>query len=285
MVAQESRTTEYIAQPEARERVWRLTRAQGQRWSYFACKRLLDILIAGSLLIALAPLMLVIAVLVKLDSPGPAIFKQTRVGTRRRRNGRGEVWGIETFTFYKFRSMRRDADPELHRAFVKALILDDEETMAALQLKCREAAPGPHPAIARSLPSKRRVRSRSSGDDERLPHKLTHDPRVTRLGKTLRETSLDELPQLWNVLKGEMSLVGPRPDLPYSVADYRPWHYERLNAKPGLTGLWQVKGRSEVSWEDLVRMDIEYVRDQSLWLDVKILMRTPLAVLRGDGAV
>jgi lipopolysaccharide/colanic/teichoic acid biosynthesis glycosyltransferase len=95
---------------------------------------------------------------------------------------------------------------------------------------------------------------------------------------------LDEVPQLWNVLKGEMSLVGPRPDLPYSVTDYKPWHFERLNAQPGITGLWQVDGRSQVSWDDFVRMDIEYIQNQSLWLDLKIIVKTPLAMLNGKGA-
>jgi lipopolysaccharide/colanic/teichoic acid biosynthesis glycosyltransferase len=259
------------------------TRAQGlasglssthdRRRYYFASKRLLDVLIAAILLIAFAPLILVIAIMIKLDSPGPVIFKQQRVGARRRKENGRDTWEIGTFTFYKFRSMKKDADSELHRAFVKAFMDDDDERMADIQRACREKVSEPHDAFSRAfLPDQERAR------------KLTYDPRATSVGRILRKTSLDEVPQFWNVLKGEMSLVGPRPDLPYSVAEYKPWHFERLNAKPGITGLWQVKGRSEVSWDDFVRMDIEYVQNQSLWLDLKILLKTPLAVLRGEGA-
>jgi len=230
-------------------------RAQQQRWFYFACKRLLDILIAGSALILLAPLMLVIALLIKLDSPGPAIFKQKRVGSKRRADGQRESWEVNTFTLCKFRTMCKDADPKPHRAFVQAFIRNDHKGMAALQ-----------------------------GEDIQT-RKLVHDPRVTRLGRFLRRSSLDELPQLWNVLKGNMSAVGPRPAIQYEVDEYEPWHRQRLETKPGLTGLWQVTARSSADFDEMVRLDIQYIERRSFWLDLEILLKTPLVVLRGDGAM
>ena len=118
----------------------------------------------------------------------------------------------------------------------------------------------------------------------RLDSRLIDDPRVTRIGRILRRTSLDELPQLFNVIRGEMSLVGPRPVPLYEVAAYQPWQRERLAALPGITGLWQVRGRCELSFEDMVRLDVEYIRNQSIWLDFKILSLTIPAVLSGRGA-
>ena len=116
-------------------------------------------------------------------------------------------------------------------------------------------------------------------------YKLTSDPRVTPLGRFLRKTSLDELPQFVNVLRGDMSLVGPRPPIPYEFACYAPWHRRRLlEVAPGITGLWQVTGRSRTTFDDMVRLDLAYVRRQSLWLDLKILLKTPLAVVSGGGA-
>jgi lipopolysaccharide/colanic/teichoic acid biosynthesis glycosyltransferase len=115
--------------------------------------------------------------------------------------------------------------------------------------------------------------------------KLTKDPRITPFGHFLRKTSLDELPQLWNVLRGDMSLVGPRPPLQYEVEQYQPWHLRRvLEAKPGITGLWQVKGRSRTTFDDMVRLDLRYARTSSVWTDVKILIATPGAVIAGKGA-
>ena len=115
--------------------------------------------------------------------------------------------------------------------------------------------------------------------------KITDDPRITSLGKFLRKTSLDELPQLVNVFRGDMSLVGPRPPVPYEYECYKVWHRGRLlGVKPGLTGLWQVGGRSRVGFNEMVRLDLKYARTKSLWLDLKILLRTPLAVISGDGA-
>ena len=224
--------------------------AGGDRSPYFTCKRCIDVILATLLLILLSPLMLLIAALIRLDSPGPIIFVQERVGARRRSKGGRTIWEIRDFFFYKFRSMIRDADPSVHQAHIKAYV---------------EGRVGP-------------------SDVRGARFKLTDDPRVTRVGRVLRKTSLDELPQLVNVLKGEMSLVGPRPLPTYEVAEYQPWHRERLAALPGITGLWQVKGRCQVPFEEQIRMDIEYVRNRSLWLDVKILFLTIPVALSGRGA-
>jgi lipopolysaccharide/colanic/teichoic acid biosynthesis glycosyltransferase len=213
----------------------------------FVCKRCLDVALATVMLVLLWPLMLFIAILIKLDTPGPIIFVQGRTGSRRRSRGGRVIWEIRDFSFYKFRSMVHNADPSVHEAYIKAYVRG-----------CVEASDG--------------------------SFKLTHDPRVTRVGRILRKTSLDELPQLWNVLKGDMSLVGPRPVPTYEVAEYQPWHRERLAALPGITGFWQVKGRCQVSFEEQIRMDIEYIRNWSLWLDVKLLFFTIPAVLSGRGA-
>jgi len=199
--------------------------------------------------------MLVIALLIVLDTPGSPIFVQQRVGLRRKRAGNRIVWEVGTFPFYKFRTMRKNANPEIHRAYVGALIRNDHEGMAALQ-----------------------------GEDVKV-RKLVKDPRVTRVGAFLRKSSLDELPEFWNVLRGDMSLVGPRRPIPYEVEMYEPWHRKRLEAVPGLTGLWQVTARSSSSFDDMVELDLYYIEHQSLWLDLKILLMTPLAVLRGQGAV
>jgi lipopolysaccharide/colanic/teichoic acid biosynthesis glycosyltransferase len=254
--------------------------------------------IASTLFVLFGPLMLVIALLIKLDSPGSAIFKQTRVNSRRQVRDGEERWEIGTFTIYKFRSMYDNADPGLHRAFVKAFIRGDKHGMVKVQRECEDLSVEEPPTLSQDEVVAERDDSDHVSDhvseyvdeskyvdeSELEAYKLTRDPRVTPLGRLLRKTSLDELPQLWNVIKGEMSLVGPRPDLPYSVEDYEPWHFERLHTYPGLTGLWQVDGRSQVCWDDFVRLDIEYVRNQSLALDLTILLKTPLAVLKGKGA-
>ena len=157
------------------------------------------------------------------------------------------------FRFLKFRSMYAQNDPGVHKEFVKSLISG--------------AAAG---------------RDQTGGEKV---YKLTNDARITPIGRLIRRTSLDELPQLFNVLMGDMSLVGPRPPIPYEIEQYKPWHRRRLiEAKPGITGLWQVKGRSRVGFDDMVRLDLEYSRSWSLWLDLKILLETPGAVLKGAGA-
>ena len=188
-------------------------------------------LVATSLgLLLISPLLLGIALAIKLDSPGPVFYRQERVGKHGRR-----------FKMLKFRSMRPDAD--------KLLVM----------LRERNEASGPL-------------------------FKMRSDPRVTRIGRVLRRLSLDELPQLLNVLKGEMSLVGPRPPLPSEVAEYEDWQFGRLRAVPGITGLWQVSGRSEVPFHDMVRLDLHYIRNWSLGLDLEILVRTIPAVLTSRGA-
>ena len=158
------------------------------------------------------------------------------------------------FTFLKFRSMFVNNDHLVHRKFVTELISN-----------------GPN--------------HQTQGKDEDAVYKIKDDKRITRVGKFLRRTSLDELPQLLNVLKGEMSLVGPRPAIPYELAAYQTWHRRRvLEAKPGITGVWQIAGRSRVKFDDMVRMDLRYALAWSPWLDLKILLRTPLAVIKGSGA-
>ena len=157
------------------------------------------------------------------------------------------------FMMLKFRTMRVNADNAIHKAFVSQLI--------------KGTAPDGGAAT------------------KDAPFKIENDPRVTAIGRLLRRTSLDELPQLWNVLRGEMSLVGPRPPLAYEVEQYKPWHYRRvLEAKPGITGLWQVSGRSRTTFDDMVRLDLRYAKNSSAWTDIKILMATPRAVVSGKGA-
>ncbi|MCU1326907.1 MAG: Undecaprenyl-phosphate galactose phosphotransferase [Bryobacterales bacterium] len=214
-------------------------------------RRALSLTVALILLIVLAPLFFIIWAIIRLDSPGPAIYMQERVGSRRRKSGkRGTVWELRTFIFLKFRSMRQDADPFIHKEYIRRF--------------CNEklhAGESPEPAF-----------------------KLQNDNRVTRVGRFLRRTSLDELPQLINVVKGDMSLVGPRPLPPYEVAHYREEHYQRFASLCGITGLWQVRGRGRVGFEEMIRMDTEFTRRASLWLDVKILLATIPAVLFGHGA-
>ena len=193
-------------------------------------KRLIDSAVSSIALIALSPLLLLVVIAVRLTSKGPAIFSQQRVGL----NGR-------IFTFYKFRSMRIDA--ERNKKEVASL---NEMT-------------GP-------------------------VFKARRDPRVTRLGRWLRKFSLDELPQLWNVLSGDMSLVGPRPPLPSEVSEYERWQVRRLSMKPGITCLWQVAGRNDVPFETWMRLDLEYIDNWSLGLDLKILLRTLPAVILARGS-
>jgi exopolysaccharide biosynthesis polyprenyl glycosylphosphotransferase len=206
-------------------------------------KRAMDIVGSLFALILLSPLLLAIAVAIKLTSKGPIFFRQHRVGHCGRQ-----------FNFLKFRSMYTSNDHAIHQQYMKSLI------------------------------SGRNGSEKAAGQRQTV-YKLTHDPRITQLGRILRRTSLDEFPQFVNVLKGDMSLVGPRPPIPYEVECYDIWHKQRLLAvKPGITGLWQVKGRSRVRFDDMVRLDLEYARSWSLWLDIKILLQTPRAILSGDGA-
>jgi lipopolysaccharide/colanic/teichoic acid biosynthesis glycosyltransferase len=181
-----------------------------------------------------------------------AIIKLTSRGPVLFRQKRLGQYG-EAFTFLKFRSMYAKTDHSIHEEYVKRFISNQAD-------------------------------SEQQGSSQPF-YKLKCDPRITRIGGFLRRTSLDELPQLFNVLTGRMSLVGPRPPLPYEFQSYAVWHRRRLLAvKPGITGVWQVEGRSRVKFDDMVRMDLQYARDWSLWLDIKILLRTPRAVLTGSGA-
>jgi exopolysaccharide biosynthesis polyprenyl glycosylphosphotransferase len=195
-----------------------------------AMKRLLDVAVAAVALLLASPIILITALAIKIDSPGPVFFQQTRVG----KNGRH-------FACFKFRSMYANA-----------------EAMKAL-LAAQNEADGP-------------------------VFKMKRDPRVTRVGAVIRKFSIDELPQLLNVLKGEMSLVGPRPALPKEVAQYQFEQLGRLHALPGLTGLQQVSGRSDLSFDRWTQLDLQYVSEQSLWQDLKILIKTIPAVISGRGA-
>jgi lipopolysaccharide/colanic/teichoic acid biosynthesis glycosyltransferase len=208
-------------------------------WTSATGRRALDLALTLPLLLLMAPLLALIAAAVRLDSSGPAIYRQRRVGLRGRE-----------FEVNKFRSMRSGADSKRHRDYVNQLIGGGD---------------APEPA------------------QEGL-YKLVVDDRITRVGRFLRRWSLDELPQLWNVARGEMSLVGPRPVIPYEVECYPDWYHGRFTVKPGLTGLWQVSGRNEKTYEEMVGLDIEYARHRTIWLDVKILARTALVVLTHRGA-
>jgi lipopolysaccharide/colanic/teichoic acid biosynthesis glycosyltransferase len=204
-------------------------------------KRSLDIVGSMTAILVLAPLLILIAIAVRLTSRGPVLFRQTRLGQ----------YG-KSFTFLKFRSMYAEADHAIHEAYMKRFISNEEGS--------------------------------TDSDDKKNVYKLNADPRITRLGRFLRRSSLDELPQFFNVLAGRMSLVGPRPPLHYEFAKYETWHRRRLLVKPGITGFWQIEGRSRVKFDDMVRMDLEYASAWSLWLDIKILWRTPRAVVSGAGA-
>jgi len=227
-----------------------LLEASANRPFYYLCKRCLDVCLASVLLFLLVPVFLLIAALIKLDSRGPVFFTHERVGAKRKKTGRETVWAVTKFGMHKFRSMLADADSRVHEAYIRDFVAG------------------------------RAQRSEEKGGK----FKLTNDSRVTRVGRMLRRTSLDELPQLFNVLKGQMSLVGPRPVPPYEVACYRNGEHKRLAALPGITGLWQVNGRCRVSFEEMIHMDLQYLRNASFLLDLRLLLLTIPAVLGGRGA-
>jgi lipopolysaccharide/colanic/teichoic acid biosynthesis glycosyltransferase len=208
-----------------------------QTGAYLAVKRALDVTLS---LLALAvgwPVLVAIALAIRIDSNGPSLYRGPRVG-------RGE----RIFTILKFRSMYKDADDAPHKAFVQSLL--------------------------RSKP----------GEAQPDIYKLADDPRVTRVGRFLRRSSLDELPQLVNVIRGEMSLVGPRPEVPYALEAYEPPDRARFGVLPGITGLWQVSGRAQLSPREMLELDRRYVAECSIWLDLAILMRTIPALLRRRSA-
>jgi exopolysaccharide biosynthesis polyprenyl glycosylphosphotransferase len=195
-----------------------------------AWKRTTDVVGAFIGLLVLAPVMLAVAIAVLVDSPGGPLFRQTRVGL-----------GGRSFTCWKFRSMRADADK------VREELLEHNEATG-------------------------------------LIFKMKDDPRITRCGRVIRKTSLDELPQLWNVLRGDMSLVGPRPPLVSEVVQYEEHHLGRLTVTPGITGLWQVTSRNRHDFEEMVQLDVEYAKRMSFWFDITIYLRTISTVLKGSGS-
>lgn len=209
-----------------------------------AIKRAGDVLGSAMVLLLLAPVLLIVALAVKLTSPGPILYRQKRIGQ----------YGVP-FTCLKFRSMSTGNDPRIHMDYVKSFIGGN--------------ASGDH----------------SGANGNGKVYKITKDPRLTSVGRLLRKTSLDEFPQFLNVLRGDMSMVGPRPPVPYELEAYDIWHRRRLlEVKPGITGLWQVNGRSRLPFDEMVRLDLRYATTWSLWLDFKILVRTPQAVFSGEGA-
>ena len=205
-------------------------------------KRAIDLAGATIGLALAAPVMLVIAAAVRLDSRGPVFFRQERVGLGGRR-----------FKVWKFRTMAHNAPDTLHREYMTRMLGGDEE----------------------STLHRDRV--------GRPVFKMAQDPRVTRVGRFLRKSSLDELPQFFNVLAGDMSLVGPRPPIPYEFEAYDHWQYDRMQVRPGITGLWQVSGRSQLSYRQMCELDLDYVRRWSVWLDLRILLRTVPVVLFNSG--
>ena len=201
-------------------------------------KRLLDIIVSALAISLLLPVFVVLGMVICLDSPGPALFRQRRVGQH------GKL-----FTCLKFRTLYHNANEEVHRQAIRRLWAG--ERLSA---------------------------------DPNSPYKLTEDSRVSRVGRWLRRTSLDELPQLFNVLRGEMSLVGPRPAIPYELEHFQEWHHERHDVKPGITGAWQVGGRGRLNLEDMLKLDVEYARTWSIWTDLKLIVLTIPFVVRGGGA-
>ncbi|MEM7127343.1 MAG: sugar transferase [Chloroflexota bacterium] len=214
---------------------------------YYYVKRLLDVTIALFTLIVLLPFLVVIALLIKLDSHGPIFFIQTRVGSKRRVEEGKVYWAPTEFSIVKFRTMRNNADESLHKKQVQAFV---EGTLAKT-------------------------------DEGKVQTKIYDDPRITRFGHILRKTNLDEIPQLFNILRGEMSMVGPRPVPPYEAAYYTEHHLMRLTALPGITGLWQIKGRGHTGFEEMMHLDLLYIQDCSFWFDLKIMIQTIPAALRG----
>jgi lipopolysaccharide/colanic/teichoic acid biosynthesis glycosyltransferase len=207
--------------------------------TYFAlAKPIIDYLLATILLILTSPLFLIFSMGIKIHSPGPVFYYQQRIG----KDGR-------PFRMVKFRSMRVNADTNLHRDYVQSLI---KKNLGPVDLG-------------------------------KATLKLEADPRMTGLGSILRSFGLDELPQLINVLKGEMSIVGPRPSLDYELEVYEEWHKKRLSVLPGITGVWQVTAHNTVPFNEMVQIDLNYIREANLWLDLKVMLLTPIEMLRKKG--
>ena len=237
--------------------------------TYLAAKRVFDVCVSLCALVLLAPILLAVAVLVRVTSPGPVIYRQRRVGE-----------GGRMFTMYKFRSMYQNSGDQLHRQayarFIRGGGGNGKVDHAALvALSGAQAQPGRSSSMALG-----HVEAARRGAKARKPA----DPRITRIGAFIRKSSIDELPQLVNVLRGEMSLVGPRPPIPYEVRLYTGPQLRRLRARPGITGIWQVYGRGRVPFEQMVEMDLEYIGRRSLGLDLRLLLLTVPVVLLRRGA-
>jgi lipopolysaccharide/colanic/teichoic acid biosynthesis glycosyltransferase len=242
-------------------------------YAYYLFKRVFDFSVALFLLILISPLLLLIAVAIFVYSPGPVFFVQERVGAKRKIQDGQTRWERADFRCYKFRTMKINADSSIHQAYIKALIENNEEQMQAAQI-----------AATRPRGTLNQEQLLAAQKALTLPRKLVNDDRVIAPGKILRKLSLDELPQLVNVLRGDMSLIGPRPAIPYEVEMYKPWHKLRLQAQPGISGLQQVTARCITDFDEQVMWDIAYIQDQSIWLDLKIALKTPLAVIAARGA-
>lgn len=202
--------------------------------------RVADVILASAGLLVATPLLLVACVAIRIESRGPAIFRQARLGLHKR-----------SFTLHKLRTMRMEADPEVHREYVEQLLNGDEQA--------------------------------HNDSEGRNLYKLAADDRITRVGRFLRKTSLDELPQLYDVIRGQMSLVGPRPVIPYEAQLYPAGYERRFDVKPGLTGLWQVSGRNERTYHEMIALDIEWVERCSVARYFSIIARTPFVLIRGRG--
>jgi lipopolysaccharide/colanic/teichoic acid biosynthesis glycosyltransferase len=232
------------------------------RKTYQISKRAVDLVLCVLCLPLLLPLIAVCMLAIRLNSPGPVFFVQDRIGRGGRR-----------FRMYKFRTMQHNLDDSSHRAFMKDFVNGHVGGDGGGK------STGSQRAFKRAF-----VNVPVGNNGNGRIYKPVQASQITRVGRLLRKTSLDELPQLLNVLRGEMSLVGPRPNVPWEVEEYRPWHYERLEVLPGITGLAQVRGRSGISFDRIVRYDIEYVEKQSPALDLKILWWTLITALLGAGA-
>ncbi len=237
------------------------------RKGYQIAKRVMDTVLCILALPMALPLAAICALAIRLNSPGPVIFVQERIGKGGRR-----------FWMYKFRTMPHNLNDSSHRAFMKAFVngqIGNDENGNG-----RNGKDGnPQYAFRKAF-----VNTSPGNNGNGKVYKPVQASQITRVGRFLRKASLDELPQIINVLKGEMSLVGPRPNVPWEVEEYHGWHNERLEVLPGITGLAQVRGRSGVSFDHIVQYDIEYVGKQSLALDLKILWLTLITVLLGTSA-
>ena len=200
------------------------------------CKRFMDISLSLLLLFLLLPLILLVSLLIKIDSPGPIFYGQWRAGKYGKK-----------FVFYKFRSMYHKNDQKIHNKYAKELILDSH---------------------------------RFGWINNKAVYKLIRDSRITKFGHILRKLSIDEIPQFFNVIKGDMSIVGPRPPILYELEFYNPQERKRLLARPGITGLWQTSGRSTTTFSKMIELDLEYIKIWSLWLDLRIMLKTPAAILK-----